>query len=173
MDAEQHRQFAERLVRSQQRVLRYIVSLVPNRADAEELFQQTCLTLWECWERYHPELDFFPWACGIAHNHIRNYQRRRQNAQVHLSADVLELLAQRSRELREREDHRLAALRDCLAELTDRNRRVIENYYAGRAVVEIAEQLSASPNAIYKLLDRIRLALHDCVSLRLARGAVQ
>jgi RNA polymerase sigma-70 factor (ECF subfamily) len=45
MDADQHQQFAQRMVRNQQRVFAYIVSLVPNRADAEELFQQTCLTL--------------------------------------------------------------------------------------------------------------------------------
>jgi RNA polymerase sigma-70 factor (ECF subfamily) len=172
MDAEQHRQFAERLVRNQQRVFRYIVSLVPNRADAEELFQQTSLTLWECWDRYDPELDFFPWACGIAHNHVRNFQRKRQNAQVQLQADVLEMLAERSQELRQREDDRLAALQHCLAELTERNRRIIESYYGGRTVQQIAEQLPASPNAVYKLLDRIRMALHNCVSLRLAGGGV-
>ncbi len=170
MDAEKHRQFADRLVRSQQRVFRYVVSLVPNRADAEELFQQTCLTLWECWERYDPALDFFPWACGIAHNHVRNFRRKRQNAQPLLQADVLELLAQRSLELRQREDGRLAALHDCLAALTDGNRSVVEGYYGGRTVQEIAEQRSASANAIYKMLDRIRAALHDCVSLRLASG---
>jgi RNA polymerase sigma-70 factor (ECF subfamily) len=172
MDAEQHRQFAERLVRNQQRVFRYIVSLVPNRADAEELFQQTCLSLWECWERYDPVLDFFPWACGFAHNHVRNFQRKRQNAQVQLQADVLEMLAERSQELRQREDDRLAALQDCLAELTERNRRVIESYYGGRTVQQIADQLPTSPNTVYKLLDRVRKALHDCVLLRLAGGGV-
>jgi RNA polymerase sigma-70 factor (ECF subfamily) len=170
MDAEQHRQFAERLVRNQQRVFRYVVSLVPNRADAEELFQQTCLTLWECWERYDPALDFFPWACGIAHNNVRNFRRKRQNAQPLLQADVLEILARRSLELRQREDDRLAALQDCLAALTGGNRGVIEGYYGGRTVQEIAEQRSASPNAIYKMLDRIRATLHDCVSMRLAGG---
>lgn len=172
MDANQHRLFAERLVGNQQRVYRYIVSLVPHRADAEELFQQTCLTLWECWERYDPALDFFPWACGIAHHHVLNFRRKRQNAQVQLQVDVLEMLAKRSRELREREDDRLAALQDCLDQLTERNRRVIEGYYGGGTVQQIADQQSASPNAIYKLLDRVRKALHDCVSLRLAGGGV-
>jgi len=172
LNADQHRLFAERLVRNQQRVYRYIVSLVPNRADAEELFQQSCLTLWECWERYDPALDFFPWACGIAHNHVRNFHRKRENAQIQLQEDVLELLAQRSRELCEREDDRLEALRGCLAKLPQRNRRVIEGYYGGQSVPQLAEQQAASPNAIYKLLDRVRLALHECVLLRLAGGGV-
>lgn len=170
MDTEKHRLFAERLVKNQQRVFRYVVSLVPNRADAEELFQQTCLTLWECWERYDAALDFFPWACGIAHNHVMNFRRKRQNAQVQIQADVLELLAQASLERQQREDYRLAPLEDCLAELSDRNRTVIKGYYGGRTVQEIARQLSSSPNAVYKLLDRVRGLLHDCVTTRLVVG---
>ena len=170
MDAKKHRLFAERLVKNQQRVFRYVVSLVPIRADAEELFQQTCLTLWECWERYDPALDFFPWACGIAHNHVLNFRRKRQSNQVQLQADVLELLARRSLERQQREDYRLAPLEDCLAELSDRNRKVIEGYYGGRTVQEIAQQLSSSPNVVYKVLDRVRGLLHDCVTMRLVAG---
>jgi RNA polymerase sigma-70 factor (ECF subfamily) len=171
MDSTQHQQFAERVVRNQQRIFRYIVSVVPNRADADELFQQTCLTLWESWERYDMSLDFVPWACGIAHNHVRNFYRRRQNSQVQLDADVVELLATRSSHLRQRDDEKLAALRACLNELTERNRGIVENYYGGMSVQEIATQRDLSANAIYKLLDRVREALHDCVKVRLAEGA--
>ncbi len=171
MDSTQHQQFAERVVRSQQRIFRYIVSLVPNRADADELFQQTCLTLWESWERYDMSLDFVPWACGIAHNHVRNFYRKRQNSQVHLDADVVEMLATRSSQLRQRDDEKITALRACLNELTERNRGIVENYYGGMSVQEIATQRDLSANAIYKLLDRVREALHGCVNLRLAEGA--
>jgi len=171
MDSTQHQQFAERVVLNQQRMFRYIVSLVPNRADADELFQQTCLTLWESWERYDMSLDFVPWACGIAHNHVRNFYRRQQNSQVQLDADVVEMLATRSSQLRQRDDEKLAALRGCLNELTERNRGIVENYYGGMSVQEIATQRDLSANAIYKLLDRVREALHGCVNLRLAGGA--
>ncbi|MFO0060649.1 MAG: sigma-70 family RNA polymerase sigma factor, partial [Planctomyces sp.] len=146
-------------------------SLVPNRADADELFQQTCLTLWESWERYDMSLDFVPWACGIAHNHVRNFYRKRQNSQVHLDADVVEMLATRSSQLRQRDDEKITALRACLNELTERNRGIVENYYGGMSVQEIATQRDLSANAIYKLLDRVREALHGCVNLRLAEGA--
>lgn len=170
MDASQHQLFAECVVRSQQRVFRYIVSLVPNRADADELFQQTCLTLWENWERYDVSLDFVPWACGFAHNHVRNFHRKRQHAQVQLESDVIEMLAVQSGELLKHEDEKLAALRACLSELTEKNRGVIEGYYGGMTVREIAEQRGSSANAIYKLLDRVREALRDCIALRMAGG---
>jgi RNA polymerase sigma-70 factor (ECF subfamily) len=168
MDSVKHQQFAERVVRYQHRVFRYIVSLVAHRADAEELFQQTCLTLWENWERYDPALDFVPWACGIAHNHVRNFYRKRQNSQLQLDVDVVELLAARSLERQQAEDERLVALRLCLNSLPERSRSIIESYYGGQTVQELAELRSATPNAIYKLLDRVRETLHDCVSLRIA-----
>lgn len=171
MDANKHQQFAERVVQNQHRVFRYIVSLVPRRADAEELFQQTCLTQWENWERYDLSLDFVPWACGIAHNHVRNFHRKRQNAQVQLDADVVEMLALQSRDRQPREDDRLVALRECLEGLPERSRGVIEGYYGGRSVQEIADQRTTTPNAIYKLLDRVREALHDCITARLAGEA--
>jgi RNA polymerase sigma-70 factor (ECF subfamily) len=172
MDSLKHQQFAERVVRNQHRVFGYIVSLVPNRADAEEMFQQTCLTLWENWERYDATLEFVPWACGFAHNHVRNFYRKAQNSQAPLDPEVLEMLAERSCELRQ-EDDRLTALRDCLAKLSADNRHVVEGYYAGKTVEELAVRRAATPNAIYKLLHRLRVALHDCVSLRLAGGVAR
>ena len=38
----------------------------------------------EIWDRYDPKLDFFPWACGVAHNHTRNPLRKQQTQQVAL-----------------------------------------------------------------------------------------
>jgi len=171
MDSAKHQQFAERVVRNQHRVFRYIVSLVAQQADAEELFQETCLTLWENWERYDLTLDFVPWACGIAHNKVRNFYRKRQHSQVQLDDDVVELLAARSLERQQHEDNRLTALRLCLNELPERSRSIIESYYGGQTVQELADQRSATRNAIYKLLDRVRETLHDCVSLRIAGEA--
>jgi hypothetical protein len=52
--ASQHERFAERFVRSQDRIYAYVVTLLPNRADAEEVFQQTCLALWKKWGEFDP-----------------------------------------------------------------------------------------------------------------------
>ena len=148
-------------MRNQHRVYGYIVSFIPHRADAEELFQQTCMTLWENWDRYDPTLDFFPWACGIAHNHVRNFTRKHQRAPVQLEDDVLEALAERSQTLQQQDGNRTAALRDCLAELPSRSRSVVVDYYSGKSGTLIAEESAATANAIYKLLHRARELLHQ------------
>jgi DNA-directed RNA polymerase specialized sigma24 family protein len=91
-----------------------------------------------------------------------------RHSQIQLDADVLETLALRSQQMQQRESDRAAALRECLTELTKRNRVVIKSYYGGRSVADIAKARDATPNAIYKLLDRTRAVLHQCVSNRLA-----
>ncbi|MEL6106965.1 MAG: sigma-70 family RNA polymerase sigma factor [Planctomycetota bacterium] len=168
MDHEKHQQFAERLVRSQHRVFAYLVSLVGNRADAEELFQQTSLTLWQTWDRYDPGQDFLPWACGIARNHVQNHLRKQQRSRVRLEPEVVELLANEGAVRASRDGDRLPALRDCLEKLPKRSRDVIAKYYGGASVASIAAESSSSANAVYKLLHRTRELLHDCVRGKMA-----
>ena len=86
----QHEQFAERFVRSQDRIYAYVVTLLPNRTDAEEVFQQTSLVLWKKWQQFDPSRDFVAWACGIAHHEVQNFLRKhRDKGRVALSEDML------------------------------------------------------------------------------------
>jgi len=170
MDTEKHHRFARRLIKNQNRIFRYVVSLAPTRADAEEIFQQTCMTLWENWERYSPELDFVPWACGIAHNHVRNFRRKAQNQQVVLDDSIIEQLHQRSLMRLKTDDGRQEALRVCLAKLPTDQREAVEGYYAGvRSVRELADGRAMTRNAVYKMLRRIRAALRECIKRQLAK----
>src|SRR5437764_7861828 len=89
--SEQHDRFVERFIRSQDRVYAYVATLLPNRADAEEVFQQTSLVLWRKWQEFDPNREFLPWACGIAHHEARNFMRKHQHgSRVFLSEGVLE-----------------------------------------------------------------------------------
>ena len=174
MNQELHDLFAERFVRNENRVYRYIFSLVPRRSEAEELYQETSLTLWKTWERYRPDVDFVAWACGIAHNLVRNHLRRRKN-QPRLLADeqVLDQLAQRRALEDPALEERRLALHGCLERLPEKERRLVEEVYGGdRSMKEIAVGSSQTPNAVYKHLRRIRKLLYDCAERKLTpRGA--
>src|SRR5215469_17587546 len=87
----EHDQFIERFIRSQDRIYAYVVTLLPNRTDAEEVFQQTSLVLWKKWQQFDPARDFVAWACGIAHYEVRNFLRKHKDkARVYLSEDIME-----------------------------------------------------------------------------------
>jgi RNA polymerase sigma-70 factor (ECF subfamily) len=175
MNQELQALFAERFVRNSNRLYRYIFCLVPHRTEAEELFQETSLGLWKTWERYRPEIDFVAWACGTAHNVIRSHLRKRKN-QPRLLADegLLDQLAERRIFEDQSLEEQQLALRSCLERLPEGQRRIVEEVYGGdRSMKEIAERLSQTPNALYKLLRRIRAALFECAERKLApRGSL-
>ena len=172
MNADLHSLFAERFVRNENRVYRYIFSLVPRRSEAEELFQETSLTLWKTWERYDPEVDFVAWSCGIAHNLIRNHLRRRKHEpRLLLDDQILDQLAERRAADDPVLEERRSVLRSCLQRLPEEQRRLVEEVYGSeRSMKDIAENASQTPNAVYKLLRRIRATLYDCAERKLAPG---
>src|SRR5688572_14527932 len=154
MDAARHALFAQRFVLNQNRVYRFILGLVPDRNDAEDLFQQACLVVWEAWDKYDPAQDFVPWACGIAHNLVRNHRRKRTS--LALSEEVLERLARRRLDVDDLLEERRRMLESCLDALPLPLRRLVEEVYGGGSVDEAARRSRQTPNAVYKTLRRIR-----------------
>lgn len=165
-DTQQHALFVERYVRDQNRVYRYILTLVPNRTEAEELFQQTSLTLWQLWREYDAARPFVPWACAIAHNHIRNFFRTyKGDRNIHLSDKVMDQVAAVRLASEDELEDRRAALTHCISKLDEAQRRLLERCYeASEPIAHVAEQSGMSANALYKLLGRIRRALHECIN---------
>jgi RNA polymerase sigma-70 factor (ECF subfamily) len=169
-DSALHDQFVERFVRSQDRIYAYVALLLPNRTDAEEVFQQTSLVLWKKWQQFDPGRDFVAWACGIAHHEVQNFLRKHKDrGRVYLSEDVLAEVAQMRLGMNDVLEARRQALLNCLDRLEPANRDLLERCYAGQdSIKTIAEGLGQRPNALYMLLKRLRRALFDCVNRTLS-----
>src|SRR5438132_882439 len=162
----QHDQFVERFVRSQDRIYAYVVTLLPNRADAEEVFQQTSLVLWKKWQQFDPDRDFVRWACGMAHLEVANFLRKhRDRGRVYPGEDVLAQIAQARLELNDVLEARRRALELCLERLKQGQRALLERCYAGKdSIKAIARELGQQPNALYMTLKRLRRVLFDCIN---------
>ena len=59
-------EFADQLREAQSRLFGYIHSLVRDLDDADDLFQQTTLILWNKFGDFDPARSFLSWACGVA-----------------------------------------------------------------------------------------------------------
>ena len=169
-----HDAFVEYFVRDQGRIYAYIATLLPNRGDAEDVFQQTSLTLWRKWEEYDFKHDFVTWACGIAHNLVRNFLRSSSRGRVTFTDQVLDSISNDSMEADRFREERMGALRSCIESLPRAEIDLVEKCYTGPETIRvIAEKIQIAPSALYQRLHRIRRALMDCVERRLAeRGAV-
>ena len=93
MDSHRQEQFARAFLQYQDRLYGHIVLMLPNRHDAEDVFQQTSLILWKKWDEFDWGGDFLAWACGIAHNEVRNFLRHRGRDRLVLSDKLLDDLA--------------------------------------------------------------------------------
>jgi RNA polymerase sigma-70 factor (ECF subfamily) len=171
MSIEQQKPFTEQFVRSQHRVYGFIVTLLPNRDDADEAFQETCLILWDKWAEFDPTRDFVRWACGIAHNVVRNYRRSQQRTAVTLSDDLLAEIALERLDNDPLLEARHQALSACLEKLTVGQRKLVEeSYQRGQEIRLVAEQMAVTPATLYLRLQRIRRKLFECVDRALRSG---
>lgn len=162
--------FAEGVQPLRGRLLRYIATLVPVRADADDLLQKTLLTAWQERARFEPGRDLFAWLCGVARNHVRRHFRTAARSRTVLDPDVVEQLADRLAGEDAALSRRHEALTGCLNKLPAAQRELVERFYRdGRTVREFAAATGAGAEALYKSLQRIRAALHDCITATLAR----
>jgi RNA polymerase sigma-70 factor (ECF subfamily) len=172
LDPGRRDRFLELFLTHQNRIFRFIVTAVPRWVEAEELFQQTSLTLWQRWDEYEPQFDFTAWACGIAKNHLRNHLRKKENQQRALGDDLLDKLTAMHLEKRSYLDDLQSALARCLELLPLDRRRLVHLCYGEKQSIQaVAEREGRSSNSLYKQMRKIREALYDCVTAAIGSGA--
>ena len=165
-------EFAELVRAHHARIFGFVRSLVIDPNDAQDVFQEAVLALWEGSAAYDSQRDFGAWAIGIARNKVFGYFKSKQNERARLSDEVMRQLAHRQEESAESLEV-LAARRDalaaCLGKLPQRQSELIRRCYDGReSVREVAASLRRTTGSVYSSLNHIRKGLLDCIQRRLA-----
>ena len=161
------------MTQHQRRIFSYIFTLVPYRADAEDILQETSLVICEKFDQFKAGTDFAAWACQIAYWEVRRARQKFARAKVVFDQEIVDAVAQTASAMIDEVSERHEALARCLKRLHPRDRElVLTRYEPGCGVEEAARRSGRSIEAAYKALGRIRKVLLDCVSLRLsAEGA--
>ncbi len=159
--------FVALFVKNQRRIYGYILTVVPDCNEADDLFQQTSMVLWQKAHEFRPEGDFVSWACGIAHNIVRNWRTKKRRDRHcfsdELVARIAEVYAAKSAWLEEA----LSALGACMDEIEPFDRRLLDLCYAGdRSIREISQELGRTEASVYQRLHRVRTRLLDCIRQR-------
>lgn len=165
--------FLRLLSRHERRVKAYILALVPNWADADDLYQETNVRLWEQFADYDPQKDFGAWACTIAYYMVLAYRKKASREKTRFSQTFVRVVAEDVAATSHEVDLRYHALQHCLQKLTERHRNLLRRCYSGADTLKvIAEQTGRSVAALYKALSRIRHSLHECVEKNLPEEGV-
>jgi RNA polymerase sigma-70 factor, ECF subfamily len=151
------------LKRHERRLNGYVLSLVHNWTDADDLLQEVVLVLWRQFDRYDPATDFGSWACSVAYYHALSHRKRLKRCRVLFSEDMSRLLDQEfavaSQEVGDYQD----VLGRCLEKLRESDRGFLRAYYSGTPIAELAHRLARSAASLYKDLTGLRRSLRACV----------
>ena len=158
-------------MRNQRQIHVYILMMVHNNQEAEDLMQETAIILWEKFSEYQPGKSFSSWGIGIARNVILNHRRKQERRRQLFDEKIyqyLETYAQaHSQDLAETTE----ALRECMSKLNRTDRRLVAMRYEQRLPVKrIAEQIDRSVDGLYQSFTRIYSVLRDCLHRRLSPG---
>ena len=158
------REFVRLLSRHEQEVSGYIVSLVPNWADADEIAQETKLRLWEQFEQYDPAKDFGAWARTIAYFLVLAHRKRSSRTSARFSQQFIDLVAHDAASLSTEANPLRQALSDCIAKLGQAARELLWSCYAGKeSIKDVAIRLGRSIRGTQHAVAQIRINLQRCV----------
>jgi len=166
--------FLRLLSQHERRMKAYILALVPNWADADDLYQETTVRLWEQFADYDTKQEFGVWACTIAYYMVLAHRKKSSREKGRFSQAFVEAVAEEVAATSQEADLRYHALQHCLRKLSERNRDLIRRCYSGTTTLKaVAEQMGRKVDAFYRALSRIRHALHECIEKQLQEeGAV-
>jgi RNA polymerase sigma-70 factor, ECF subfamily len=162
-------EFARLFSRHARRLYGFIMTLVFSHHDAEEVFQNTSVVLWNKFGEFQPGSSFFAWASKVAYYEVLSFMKQRRRSRS-ISDDALELLANAAIALSDESSSRQEALEDCLTRLDAPDRELLQaRYYHQRAPKQIAAMQSRSVDSVYRALSRVHNLLLNCVQRTLAR----
>ncbi len=171
-DSSRHEAFVALYVRHEAAVFSFVLTMVSQSADAEDIVQRASITMWRCFDQFQPGTNFRAWAFQIAKNEALNHLSKVKRDRHVFSEKLINLLADRAEERADDLDTRRRALDLCVEKLTTDDRSMVEGCYAeGSSIRAFAKRAGESENKIYKRLNRVRGGLLKCIEFQLGLEA--
>ena len=162
----------EAQVREHQSGLRaFIRSLGTDDAWVDDLAQETFLVAYRRWDTLVPGSDAGKWLRGIARHLVANERRKGARRARLLPLALAEVLAREDggADPSAGAERLLVFMRDCVGELPERSRRLLDGRYAqGASSATLAAERSTTAEAVRQTLGRIRAVVKECVERKLA-----
>lgn len=160
--------FVPLLLTHQSRLYGYVLSLVGDRNQADDLLQQTNSVLLRKVEDFEAGTNFVAWAFRIAYFEVMQYRRARHRERLFFDDELIGALAAVAEKEDERFIERQKFLRECLETMNERHRDVLRRRYLMSADLnELAAALGSTVNALKQLLFRAREGLRACISSKM------
>jgi RNA polymerase sigma-70 factor, ECF subfamily len=156
--------FISLLTAHQHRVYTYIMSRVPRKSDADDIMQETTLTMWRKFGEFEEGTDFRAWGFTIAHYCIMSFRKKQKTLCFHLSDEAIQAIDSDSKDNTKDNDARINALNGCIKKLTPSSQQLLLMRYNQEVPAKtIAVRIGKSVPYVYKALAKIHEFLLRCV----------
>jgi len=136
---------------------------INSRPDAEDLLQETFLTLWEKKDRIDIETSLFNYLYSMARYRTLSYMR--SSAARPVSVELLEPLLREDSVTERTIQYAESAVQQEIQRLPDQMKRVYQlNSESGMDTRQIAEHQSISPNTVKNTLVKVRKRLRHAAT---------
>lgn len=172
-DKDRIARFSQLVTESRGRVFCFIYSMLHNMADAEDVYQQSTIVMWEKFSDFEEGTNFSSWALAIAYNKIKQFQRQSGKQRLHFDDKVVQAMAKTYSEieLARPASDRMEGLLHCLSKLSGRQRRLLKMRYTDSVSIrELAGHERKSEASVVMMLARLRKSLQSCITSSVARG---
>ncbi len=165
-------EFVSQITRSQRQLHSFILSMVWNLAEADDVLQETNLVLWEKAAEFDRERPFLPWAMRFAQFQALAWlKRHRRQQRLVFDDDLARLFADEAAQEEAVFEDRRQALAVCLQKLPAEQRDLIaRRYEPDGSVNDMAEAGGTTPKAVSDRLRRIRHTLLHCIQRTLGEA---
>jgi RNA polymerase sigma-70 factor (ECF subfamily) len=162
-------EFLRLIMANQKPIYALILGMIPNRDDADDIFQETVLVMWSKFDSFEPGTSFTAWGIKIARYKVFQAHRRNSRHNHRFSEAAFQSLQDKSDHFVKNIERRMQALRKCIRKLNKKDYDLVQMRYENELTIRtIAEKLGQSVQNIYKRMARINDSLIRCVRRTLA-----
>lgn len=150
----------------------FIRALVRDTHLADDVLQETFLTVAKKAGSFTPGTNFPKWACAVARMKVLEARRRDGGRMNFFSNEVIEALAESEEQIEP--DRKLELMEDCINQLPPSMRKMVDlRYVADRKPAEISRVVGWTVEAVYVALSRARGILRECLETKMRKQGGQ
>lgn len=168
-------QFLRLLMLNDKSIYMYILSLVSNSSDADDIMQETSAVMWRKFSGFRHDMDFVSWAFTIARYQVLCYFKKRKRSKIIFSDALMSSIEEDVERKIPEIDDRLKVLKGCIKKLSHGDQTLLKlRYDKGYTFENIGAHISKSTRATFYCLSRVHEFLLRCVkrTLNETRGGL-
>ncbi len=162
------RQFVRQYLDNMRGLYSYIFAFVPNRSDADDIFQEVTVIMWQKYESFDTDAGFLNWAVKIARHKIKQHHQKQARNSIGQYLSALQPLDDCATAALQEPSFKQQALQQCINRLKIKDKKLLRlRYEADASTQTVSIRVGRSIAAVYKALNRIHYQLLLCIQGKL------